>query len=214
MNDCAAVSFICTECFQDIGPDLTGSTEFCDFNVEGSSRIETELDASCNIMNGQSAFQHGSDILNCHTEGICSFLNRISAASGEYIRTNENGTQIRRILCCPSDGFSHVVIVGFQRLSESACFCHLRQQVGPDNAMQIFNRFAFCFQCCCSQCNHPHGISTAVDHDRIFFQIQTIKQRAHIFQGCDAYTDIAYMLGILSIHAMHSRCIKADIIYS
>ena len=146
MYEGSAVRFFGAEFFHDVGPDLTGCTQFCDFHEEVCTLVEFESDRLGNIMDIHAPFHHLAYIFHRYRIGVGNFLNAFRSAQGEHGAANENGTQAWRVFLCPFNGSSHLVIQRIQRLAGLAVFNQLADGVGAHNAFQLFHFLAAGFQ--------------------------------------------------------------------
>ena len=152
MNLCRAVCFISAESFHNICPNLACCTELSNFDVENCSCVKAEVDGTCYVLNGNTAFLHLADIFHCHSKGISDFLDCITAAAGEYVTSCHNGTQTGSIFSCPTDAFCHIIIVFIQRFTEFAVPDKLCYRVCSDHTMKFADIFSLSLQCRSYKC--------------------------------------------------------------
>ena len=86
-----AVSLLSTKGFHNGCPYLTQSAQLSDFHKEVCTLVKGEIQGCSNILKGNTAFLHFTNILYSASEGVSDLLHRISAAIGKAIAAHING---------------------------------------------------------------------------------------------------------------------------
>ena len=91
MDHNGAVSLLSAKGFHNGCPYLTQSTQLSNFHKEVCALVKGKIQGSSNILEGNTAFLHFTNILYSASEGVSNLLHRISAAIGKAIAAHING---------------------------------------------------------------------------------------------------------------------------
>ena len=91
MDHNGAVSLLSAKGFHNGCPYLTQSTQLSDFHKEVCALVKGEIQGCSNILKGNTAFLHFTNILYSASEGVSDLLHRIGAAIGKAIAAHING---------------------------------------------------------------------------------------------------------------------------
>ena len=86
-----AVSLLSAKGFHNGCPHLTQSTQLSDFHKEVGTLVKGKIQGSSNILEGNTAFLHFTNIFHGASKGVSDLLHRISAAIGKAIAAHING---------------------------------------------------------------------------------------------------------------------------
>ena len=90
MDHNGAVSLFSTKGFHNGCPHLTQSTQLSDFHKEVCTLVKGKIQGSSNILEGNTAFLHFTNIFYGASKGVSNLLHRISTAISKAIAAHIN----------------------------------------------------------------------------------------------------------------------------